>query len=116
MPTKVSFILSNHLNIDQFPYRHPYFTTEAVLEPWYPLFRPLNEGLWPTSFAQWVKEYILPSKKELESKQLKTFNTATHQLSYAVVKADVTQLAEKIPTVPFSLAIMDVPYGLEKEE
>ena len=85
--------------------------------PFVPLFEKAAPHFHPPGFRVYI-DTMLRSSTVMSSSSLEfqTIEIEKDELKYAVCQVDVTNLPHKIPSVPFTLAIMDVPYGLKKEE
>ena len=96
--------------------RYPYWANEKQLQTFYKLFKTSKDNVPPPRFVNFMNENVLNNKKvDFEQGDLNTVEVNGVEVHYSVCNQSVLSLPNNIPGVAFSLAIMDVPYGLQQE-
>jgi len=97
-------------------FSYPVWASESQLFCFYKFFKDSKEAVIPPTFKQHMEDIVLNNNNiEYQHGDVFTIEMNKMELHYAVCCENVTSLPNHIPSVPFSLVIMDVPYGLKTE-
>ena len=97
--------------------KHPFALRRSQLENWIKDFKLLgtrNKDAVPGGFVSWIKDIVLappPSNINFLNKFETKMNKGKN-IFWQTYEANVTALPSSIPTKPYSLVVIDPPYGL----
>ena len=100
------------------PYcRCEFWADEKRLQSFYKLFRHSKVNVPPAVFLNYMNNNVLVDHaSEVTRGNITTAEFRKAEAHYAVCNVSVTSLPKSIPKVPFTLAIMDVPYGIKADD
>ncbi len=95
--------------------RYPVQTRKSRIADFVPLFDRIELGVIPSVFKHFVEETCLKSSSLTTTEEVQQIEIEKDEIRFCITQQNVTALQHKIPAVSFSLAIIDVPYGLGSE-